>query len=225
MLQGKKYKFEPDFFAYGVTLIQMITGKRPFRDNNDTLECKGIPRSWSNASPDARDLILKLLNPNPSSRLTNWSALKCHAFFNGIDWEKLARCEVDPPIVPDANKVNFPIECEMEALLLPEDHKRLRDQVGLEIRTSCLAAFQHIDLIFPPPQDRFKGYTYDGHKPIDKTTEPSAIVEMASGDVNATGAESLAVEDSETVASKIIEKPKSAEGQEDDVENSGNKRV
>ncbi|SPQ99994.1 Protein kinase domain-containing protein [Plasmodiophora brassicae] len=155
MCNGDSYQFEPDFFAYGITIYQMLAGVRPFDDNTHTLKCNCVPRSWKHVPQDAQDLITKLLDPNPAKRLCDWRAVKNHAFFRECDWAKLARCEGDGPFVPDPDIANFPIECNAEALLMPEPDKPIKDQTI------------------------FQGYTYEGHKKqaLDVPAGGKAIVD------------------------------------------------
>ena len=55
--------------------------------------------------PDAKDLLTRFLRKEPNKRLgTNMPkdihVIKGHRFFKGIDWKKLARRELEPPIKP-----------------------------------------------------------------------------------------------------------------------------
>lgn len=68
MCNGDSYQFEPDFFAYGITIYQvgclgstdhrmlttqqMLAGVRPFDDNTHTLKCNCVPRSWKHVPQD-----------------------------------------------------------------------------------------------------------------------------------------------------------------------------
>ena len=60
--------------------------------------------SDGHVSPEARDLISGLCTLNPSQRLGNIAggseSVKKHAFFKGIDWEKLYYREMKGPIIP-----------------------------------------------------------------------------------------------------------------------------
>ena len=55
------------------------------------------------------DLITKLLNKNGNFRLgngpTDGEEIKSHPFFKGVDWDKLIRREIQPPFIPDVNKI------------------------------------------------------------------------------------------------------------------------
>jgi len=48
----------------------------------------------------AIDLLLQLLERNPTKRLCMPDKIKAHPFFSSIDWDKLARKELPPPYVP-----------------------------------------------------------------------------------------------------------------------------
>lgn len=51
-------------------------------------------------SESARSLLLGLLERDPKKRLTI-EQVKKHSFFSSIDWEKLARLEITPPVRPE----------------------------------------------------------------------------------------------------------------------------
>lgn len=58
-----------------------------------------IPECPSFVSLTARDLIHQLLVRDPQRRLSD-EQLRQHAFFGGIDWDRLERLEYPTPYVP-----------------------------------------------------------------------------------------------------------------------------
>lgn len=56
-----------------------------------------IPRSLSK---DARDLIARLLHPDPTHRLTDAAALRAHPFFANVDWNAVRSRAYAPPWKP-----------------------------------------------------------------------------------------------------------------------------
>lgn len=54
----------------------------------------------SNLSSDIKNLIKRLLEKNPKNRIgaQNKAEIKQHPFFNGFDWAKCLRKEMQPPI-------------------------------------------------------------------------------------------------------------------------------
>jgi serine/threonine protein kinase len=51
-------------------------------------------------SDEALDLLAKLLEKNPNTRLSSIKELKSHPFFKQIDWKKLKRKQIKPPYIP-----------------------------------------------------------------------------------------------------------------------------
>lgn len=54
----------------------------------------------SHFSESAKDLLKKLLTIDPNNRLSDPQNFKRHPFFEGLDWDKLYRREIRPPVKP-----------------------------------------------------------------------------------------------------------------------------
>eukprot|EP01090_Pellita_catalonica_P015717 TRINITY_DN4307_c0_g1_i1.p1 TRINITY_DN4307_c0_g1~~TRINITY_DN4307_c0_g1_i1.p1 ORF type:complete len:444 (-),score=81.69 TRINITY_DN4307_c0_g1_i1:1204-2535(-) len=90
-----------DYWALGVIVYQLLTGKLPFRGNNpwhtmqlvrerDFVYPEGFP-------PQGKDLCEKLMNPDPGERMV-FPEIKDHPFFEGINWDTLIT-SAPPPLV------------------------------------------------------------------------------------------------------------------------------
>jgi len=84
VISGKGYDKSVDFWSIGILLYTMLCGFPPFfdEDNDKLFEIiqKGkvdFPKEfWADVSDIAKDLILKLLHPDPKKRITADEVLK-----------------------------------------------------------------------------------------------------------------------------------------------------
>ncbi|KAI9790935.1 MAG: Ribosomal protein S6 kinase alpha-5 [Piccolia ochrophora] len=109
VIQGKPYGFAVDWWSLGALTFDLLTGSPPFQANNHTKILEKITKQKLVLpyflGPDAKDLLTRLLRKEPSKRLganmpRDLQTIKKHRFFRKIDWSKLERRELEPPIVP-----------------------------------------------------------------------------------------------------------------------------
>ena len=125
---------------------ELLTGSSPFSVDGEGNAQTDISRQIlkknppmpESIQPDANDFITKLLNKNPIERLgsgpTGAEEIKSHAFFTGVDWERLARKDTPAPFKP---KIRHPLDTSNFSeeftnlsvveppLEAPPNHKRL----------------------------------------------------------------------------------------------------
>lgn len=120
-----------DWWSLGVTMYKLLTGVKPF--DNDTAITSYLENKMSFFAPggvhyspeylmlfrdiyipdymsaNAADLINGLLDVNENTRLGaglhGLQKLKSHAFFEGIDWERLEQKHLIPPYIPESPKL------------------------------------------------------------------------------------------------------------------------
>lgn len=99
MIHGVKYNgLSVDLWASGIILFAMICGYLPFDDKNNEklfqkiLQCKVEfpPKEETKISDECKDLILKILTPNPSKRI-KLDDIKSHPFMK-FGNEKYSNC-------------------------------------------------------------------------------------------------------------------------------------
>ncbi|KAF3108738.1 serine/threonine protein kinase psk1 [Orbilia oligospora] len=109
VLEGKTYGFEVDWWSLGALLFDLLTGSPPFPGQNNTQILNKINKTKLKLpfylSPDAKDLLTRLLRKEPTKRLgykmpQDLATIQKHRFFRKIDWKKLERRELEPPISP-----------------------------------------------------------------------------------------------------------------------------
>lgn len=103
-----------DWYLVGVLLYEMLVGIPPYFSSNKDQMFKNIKsgplRMPERLTKDAKDLIIKLLNKNPSKRLgagkKDADELKAHSFFTGVKWDDvLARKQEMPkPVLKEVKK-------------------------------------------------------------------------------------------------------------------------
>jgi len=104
ILAGGDYNNAVDWWAFGAIIYEMLTGWAPFytKDVQKMYKLKitariGVPEY---VHPQAKHLLLRLLDRNPDTRMTDPEKIKAHPWFSKIDWQKLYRQEIEPPFKP-----------------------------------------------------------------------------------------------------------------------------
>lgn len=143
IVAGRGHNKAADWWSYGVLLYEMLVGIPPFYNQNVQLMYELIqfgdlkfPQRRP-LSPQAVDIVSRLLDRNPDRRLGARSVedVKTHLFFEGVNWEDVFAKRVPPPFRPPlseaASTENFESEfTEEDAVnsLVPEHKARFVEQ-------------------------------------------------------------------------------------------------
>lgn len=106
----KSHGTSVDWWAMGVFIYEMLTGKTPFRVRGESMKqlyiriSEGKFSCPQELSEDAQDIISKFLVVDPSTRLGVVSGgvetIKQQAWFRGFDFTALEKRRLRPPIIP-----------------------------------------------------------------------------------------------------------------------------
>eukprot|EP01033_Poteriospumella_lacustris_P011218 gene11217-7979_t len=125
------YTYAIDWWSLGVTMFKLLTGYRPFTDDNFNTfvematTMNALVREHCDIpeyailfqevpfppfiNPEAKDLISKLLDVNPKTRLGSGpngaKDIKSHPFFKTMDWNRLEQKQIEPPFKPEHPRI------------------------------------------------------------------------------------------------------------------------
>ena len=104
MLNRRGVGKSADIYGIGAVLYEMICGTPPFFSNNIKILYKNISQSklmlHDYFSDELKDLLTQLLCRDPNKRIgvSDKNELKNHEWFKDIDWDKLAKKQIEPPL-------------------------------------------------------------------------------------------------------------------------------
>lgn len=110
LLLNQGYTRSVDWWTLGTLLYEMLTGLPPFYDDDvPTMYRKILQNPLKFPSflegSDAQDLLIHLLQKDPSQRMTSAVEIKSHKFFKDIDWNKLLSKSYLPPFKPNVENL------------------------------------------------------------------------------------------------------------------------
>ncbi|RCK63403.1 Serine/threonine-protein kinase YPK2/YKR2 [Candida viswanathii] len=110
LLLNQGYTRSVDWWTLGTLLYEMLTGLPPFYDDDVPTMYKKILQNTLRfptflEGTDAQDLLIKLLQKDPSLRLDEAAEIKSHPFFKDIDWNKLLNKSYLPPFKPNVENL------------------------------------------------------------------------------------------------------------------------
>ncbi|KHJ34103.1 putative serine threonine-protein kinase psk1 [Erysiphe necator] len=164
IILGHRYGKTVDWWSFGALGFDLLTGSPPFKGQNQMKVQERIVKQKLQLphylSPDAKDLITRLLRKEPSKRLganmpKDISTIKKHRFFRKIDWKLLEKRQVLPPIRPVITDPELAENFATEFTSLPISPMISRDTQWNKEKTSSISISQE-----KPIENPFGGFSY-----------------------------------------------------------------
>ena len=161
ILSNEGYEKSVDFFSLGCLMYEMLFGKSPYKNSNNTNDNNNnnilnitnnkIPQMPDYFNFSEKDIITKLLNPNPKKRLgygdNGIDNIKKHFYFNNINWDDYRNKKINAPFVPKLKNQfdlsNFDRQFTLENIFDDNDSD---DGEGIEV---------HV------PDDEYENFSYE----------------------------------------------------------------
>ena len=109
IITGGGYSFQVDFWSISICMYEFMCGEVPFGEKeedpmeiyfaiiNDNLT---FPEQYIIITKEFRHLMKKMLDKNPSYRLSNFNSIKNHPWFKDFKWDELNNLNLKPPYLP-----------------------------------------------------------------------------------------------------------------------------
>ena len=158
ILSNEGYEKSVDFFSLGCLMYEMLFGKSPYKfpNKNGVLNIKNyiIPKMPDYFTISERDIIAKLLNPEPKKRLgygdNGIQNIKKHYYFNNVNWDDYKNKKIHPPFVPklknEFDLSNFDKQFTLENVFEDDDND---SDNGIEVQV---------------PEDEYENFTYENRE-------------------------------------------------------------
>jgi len=114
IIGNARYNKSVDWYALGVLTFEMLSGLPPYHEPDispvklyEKITVGPAYIKWPDFHPNAKDLILKLMEADPSKRYGNLrhgaGDVFAHRWFSEVDWDKLRNREIQAPYLPRIN--------------------------------------------------------------------------------------------------------------------------
>ena len=143
VILGKGHNRPADWWSLGILIYEMMYGLPPFYVSNQNAMYRKIIKEevifkpGITISKEAKELILKLLDKNPSTRLGSVAdslEVMSHPWFSDIDFDKLIQKKLPAPFIPDLEnwEKNFDKDFISEELRESDAGKGVKNKVEID---------------------------------------------------------------------------------------------
>ncbi|KAM6492406.1 Protein kinase-like domain containing protein [Amanita muscaria] len=191
ILLEEYYSFGVDFWAAGITLYLMVTGKHPWTDDkektiqNQILEDDVEFSPEDNVGEECQDFIRQMLRKEPTERLRIGLDMTSHPYFAGVDWQAMKNRTVSPPWAPDFVSGHFYYEDWGMPELFEPGHEVKKD--GDPLLSDFFFASPDLQKSIETPLCNFFSFSSEDQADGDKDGNPETLDATSSCEVLSTG--------------------------------------
>ena len=109
IILGGGYSFQVDFWSISICMYEFMCGQVPFGEkDDDPMEIYfsiindhlGFPNEYVDLDKEFKHLMRKMLDKNPSNRLSNFHSIKNSSWFKDFKWDELTNLNLKAPYLP-----------------------------------------------------------------------------------------------------------------------------
>ena len=109
IIMGGGYSFQVDYWSISICMYEFICGGVPFGEKEeDPMDVYfaiinnhlSFPHKYISVSKEFKNIMKKMLDKNPTYRLTNFYSIKNHAWFKDFKWDELINLNLKAPYLP-----------------------------------------------------------------------------------------------------------------------------
>ena len=137
IITGEGYSFQVDFWSISICMYEFMCGEVPFGEKDeDPMEIYfeiinktlSFPDKYIIIDKEFKHIMKKMLDKNPSYRLSNFNSIKNNAWFKDFKWDELTNLNLKPPYLPLIPNSSFEYN-EQSKPLFNDDEKKFKKYV------------------------------------------------------------------------------------------------
>ena len=116
IIMGGGYSFQVDYWSISICMYEFMCGGVPFGEKEEDPMViyfaiinnhLSFPHKYISLSKEFKSIMKKMLDKNPTYRLTNFYSIKSHAWFKDFKWDELINLNLKAPYLPNIPYSSF----------------------------------------------------------------------------------------------------------------------